>query len=332
MQTRREFGYVISGAALAATRLLSDGFVDSGRQRVGITAPSNLGLRPLRAHHIPGAWRAPEVLETAGLFAALGADRTLRLERPAYSDIAPAGSRIRNGPELRRFNERLAQAVAGTIAQPAFPIVVGGDCSILLGCLAGAKAIGPVGLVHVDGHSDFFHPGNYDSGARLGSAAGMDLALATGRGEPLLALWDGEPLVEDQHVIQIGERGELDPDYAYKDIEATEIRRFPVRKLRSYGLEETLREGLAPADGQSLPLWLHVDLDVLDGNIMPAVDSPGSPGLSFDELSELVRRLLASGRIIGIDIAIFDPDLDPSRKHARDIVRCLGAAFAGWHP
>lgn len=218
-----------------------------------IMAPSNLGLRPLRPGHAPGAWRAPEALEAAGLAHALRVESTVRLDRPKYVSEAAPGSRIRNGPALRRFNEALAEVVAETLAERRFPVVVGGDCSILLGCLAGARLFGP-GLVHIDGHSDFYHPGNYDSASRLGSAAGMDLALATGRGEPLLALWDGAPLVSDELVSQVGERDELDADYAYRDIETTRIRRFPVRTVQQSGVESAVNGILASVEGREPPL------------------------------------------------------------------------------
>lgn len=322
--TRREFGMLV-GVGIAATAPI--GSRSLSPRRALITAPSNLGLRPLRPGHVPGAWRAPETLETAGLAEALRTERTIRLERPAYDTEPPPDSRIRNGPALRQFSERLARAVAGVLEEGIFPVVVGGDCSILLGCLAGARPLGPVGLVHIDGHSDFYHPGNYDAASRLGSAAGMDLALATGRGEPLLALWDGAPLVADELVSQIGERDELDPDYDYRDIETTRIRRFPVRAVQRSGIARTVAAVLAPVGGLEPPLWLHVDLDVLDEGVMPAVDSPGSPGLSYEALSELIGRLLASGRIVGLDVAIYDPDLDPDGAYAGRIVDCLARAF-----
>ena len=323
--TRRTFGGLV-GAAVAAAA--SPGLGAPSRRRALIAAPTNLGLRPLRPGHVPGAWRAPEALEAAGLADALGIARTTRLERPPYDPEPAQGSRIRNGQALRLFSETLAKAVAEALDEDLFPVVVGGDCSILLGCLAGTRRSGPVGLVHVDGHSDFYHPGNYDAASRPGSAAGMDLALATGRGEPLLALWDGAPLVADALVSQIGERDELDPDYDYRDIEATRIRRYPVRAVQRSGVASTVAAVLAPVEGREPPLWLHVDLDVLDQTVMPAVDSPGSPGLSYAALTELVGRLLGSGRVIGLDVAIYDPDLDPEGAHARRIVDCLAGAFA----
>lgn len=293
---------------------------------VVIEAPSNLGLRPLRLAHIPGAWRAPEVLR-AGIHRVLRPSRVDRLTRPTYALDAEPLSRIRNATAIRKFGETLAVSVATALATGEFPVVIGGDCSILLGCLAGAKARQSIGLIHVDGHSDFYHPGNYDTAARLGSAAGMDLALATGRGEPVLARWSGASLVEDAFVVQIGERDELDRNYDYADIARTAIRRIPVRRALLLGMRRTVAQALSPVEGERRPLWLHVDVDVLDGKIMPAVDSPGSPGLTFSQLAELIALFQASGRLLGMNVTIYDPDLDPDHRFARGIVDCIGAGL-----
>ena len=293
-----------------------------------VMAPSNLGLRPLRARQQPGAWRAPEVLRAAGLAEAVGASRIIQMDRPSYRFDAEAGTRIRNGHAIRAFSATLGARVASVLQAGAFPVVLGGDCSILLGCLLGARAAGKVGLLHVDGHSDFYHPGNYDSKLRLGSVAGMDLALATGRGEPLLAEWNGLPLVEDRFVVQIGERDKLHPGADYGDIVRTRVRRLPVRRVLKRGIGDTVRDALLPVDGVRRPMWLHIDLDVLDQRMMPAVDSPGSPGLSFLQLAELIGGLLQERRVVGADITIFDPDLDPSGNYARDIVACMARGFS----
>lgn len=151
-----------------------------------VRAPSNLGLRPLEPGHVPGTWRAPQALSEAGLIESLAPGRVVDLDRPAYSTEPQPGTRLRNGPAIRRFNLDLAEIVTGALGQGEFPLIIGGDCSILLGALVAARRSGAVGLVHFDGHSDFRHPGNYDVNASLGSVAGMDLALATGRGEALL--------------------------------------------------------------------------------------------------------------------------------------------------
>lgn len=291
-----------------------------------IRAPSNLGLRPLRPGHVPGTWRGPEALTKAGLVEALMPAAIVDLERPAYSAEPERGTRLRNGHAIRRFNLELADAVANTLGRGEWPLVIGGDCSVLLGALAAARRSGPVALVHVDGHSDFRHPGNYDVNATLGSAAGMDLALATGRGEALLTEWPGiaGPLVADEAVVQIGERESRDRNFAWPDVNATAITRidvFAAREMGAPGVLEKTGAALARAD---YPYWLHLDVDVLDQTVMPAVDSPGSPGIDPDDLVAILSPLAADGRCIGMDMTVFDPDLDPSRELARLLVSLLG--------
>ena len=91
--------------------------------------------------------------------------------------------RIRNASENRRFSFQIADAVSGARAGRALsrrdrwrlqrPARMPRRCA----------ARGARGFVHIAGHSDYFHPGNYDTSKRLVSVAGMDLALARGVGE-----------------------------------------------------------------------------------------------------------------------------------------------------
>ena len=291
-----------------------------------VRAPSNLGLRPLHPGHVPGTWRAPQALSEAGLVDVLAPARVVDLERPAYSTEPQPGTRLRNGPAIRRFNLDLAEIVAGALGQGEFSLVIGGDCSILLGALAAARRSDAVALVHVDGHSDFRHPGNYDVDAALGSAAGMDLALATGRGDPLLTEWPGiaGPLVADEAVVQIGERESRDADFAWPDINSTAITRIDVFAVRDIGAAGVLEKTRATLARTGCPYWLHLDVDVLDQTVMPAVDSPGSPGIDPDDLVAILSALAADQRCIGMDMTIYDPDLDPTGELARLLVSLLG--------
>jgi arginase len=295
------------------------------RELVVINAPSNLGLRPLFTGHVPGAWRAPAALAAAGLAGALGPTRIVDLPRPDYAIDPQPGTRLRNGRSIRVFNLDLAERVLAAIENGEFPIVIGGDCSILLGALAGARRRTPLSLVHIDGHSDFRHPGNYDPSAALGAVAGMDLALATGRGEALLTEWPDvpAPLVPDDYVIQIGEREGRDPDFAWPDVNDTAITRIDVFIARDIGGEALLVRTRKALDRTGLPYWVHLDVDVLDARVMPAVDSPGSPGIDPNDLAILLQDLLSSPHCLGLDVTIFDPDLDPDGAYAQLIVSIL---------
>jgi arginase len=327
--TRR--GILTALGALAST---TGRAMTLGSSRLSLVlAPTNLGLRPTPSGTLPGTWHAPQTLIEAGLRERLGAEKVFRVPERSYDLTPQPGTRIRNGNTIRAFSLDLAHLVQRALLDGQFPIVVGGDCSVLLGSLYGARLAGGRGLLHIDGHSDFFHPGNYDSTQRLGSAAGMDLALATGRGETLLTRWPGVdgPLANDADVVQVGERNALDADYAtyYGDIVHTDITRFIVQDVLKVGVEATAAAVIERMRARKIArAWLHLDLDVLDQLVMPAVDSPGSPGLSFVQLGQLLRLLVESGRFIGADVAIYDPDLDPSRRYAPRIVETLALGFA----
>jgi arginase len=323
--TRRDFALgtaCVAGLARAA---------GSKREVSVISAPVSLGLRPGEKGQEPGTWRSPEVLLAAGLAEKVGARRRIALARPTYEFDEQAGTRIRNGNTLRAFLLELAAHVQAELMAGRFPLVLGGDCSVMLGCLYGARRAGGRGLVHVDGHSDFFHPGNYDTKSRLGSAAGMDLALATGRGEALLTRWPGVdgPLVADADAVQAGEREAQSPYYKdyYADVQNTAITRLIIQEIRREGIPRTAERIVARLTERGIDrAWVHVDLDVLDEKVMNAVDSPGSPGLDFAQLSALLRALIESGRVIGLDACIYDPDLDTGHRFANPIVDCLAAA------
>lgn len=206
-------------------------------------------------------------------------------------------------------------------------MVIGGDCSVLLGGLYGLRLAGGRGLVHIDGDNDFYHPGNYNVNSRLGSAAGMDLALASGRGEALLTEWPhvSGPLARDAEIVQVGER---DSANTGKFIVGTGIAQFTVQRALREGVEATAGRTIAQLAAQKLDrAWLHVDLDVLDERVMPAVDSPGRPGFNFDQLAAFVGALCASKRIAGADFAIYDPDRDPQAKFAAPLVRCIASGI-----
>ena len=286
-----------------------------------ITAPWNIGLRPDPAAGgaLPGTWRAPEVLAEAGLNDRLGAVVT-ELPRPPYDTEPQPGTWIRNGHTLREHTLLLAEAVTAALSAGRTPVVVGGDCSVVLGGLIGTRRRHErVALLHVDGHTDFGHPGNQEPDT-LVSPAGMALALSTGRGEPLLTRWPGieAELVQDQDVVQLGDREDEVPPGTFLVI----------------GIEALLAKGISAAVGQAvghldpdLPIWLHVDLDVLDAAVLPAVDSPGSPGLNYPQLTQLLAELVGTGQIVGIDVTIYDPDLDPGTGQAPAIVDCLVAGL-----
>src|SRR5262249_35864085 len=72
---------------------------------------------------------------------------------------------------------------------------------------------------------------------------------------------------------------------------------------------------------------LHLDADILDPAIMPAVDSPDPGGLGHDELAALLTTLVTSPHCVGLDVTTFDPDLDPDSRLARGLTDTLVTAL-----
>ena len=129
-------------------------------------------------------------------------------------------------------------------------------------------------------------------------------------------------------MIQIGDRDVGDPDYLFGDLVERGISQIDIFRVQELGIARTWRLVETILNNRELEtFWLHLDLDVLDQRVMPAVDSPGSPGLDFAQLAEFLRLIQTSRRCIGADVTIYDPSLDQGGDYARAIVDCLHDGF-----
>ena len=70
-------------------------------------------------------------------------------------------------------------------------------------------------------------------------------------------------------------------------------------------------------------VWIHLDVDVLDDSVMPALDSRQSDGLSYAELESLLSPVLETGLVVGMNVTIYDPDRDPDGSAGRALVEGL---------
>ena len=281
-----------------------------------LDAPSNLGLAPPAPGREPGVRGMADVLRMLGLAERLGAVDAGRVVPPRYSPERDRSTGIRNAREIADYSVALARAVGTQLDAARMPIVIGGDCSIFLGCALALHRRGRYGLVFVDGHQDLQTP----AVSRTGGAAGMDLALAVGIGPPLLAALGGDgPLFDAADVWLLGARD--DPAwYTGEDVrrarDLMDVR--PLLSLRQAGI---VASGVAiaarVAQAAVRGVWIHLDVDVLDDAIMPAVDSRQPDGLSFTELEALLDPLLTTERVVGMDVTIYDPNRDPDGAAGR---------------
>jgi arginase len=274
-----------------------------------------------------GEEHAPAALRDAGIADAFGAADA--------GDAAPALRSAERDPatgvialaELRAASEALRAAVAETLRRGERPLVLGGDCTLLLGALTGAReVVGRLGLWFVDGHADFLD----GESSPTGEAADMELSALTGQGPPELLDPPGDAVVDPDDVVILGHR----PPESHPDVEL-ELSRVPtaITRVSAPEIEAAGPAGVGERWAGELaargPTWLHLDLDALDESVLPAVTYPQPEGLGWDAFTDLARPLLASEALVGASVADFVPDLDPDGTLARRVVEALRRALEG---
>ncbi|MFJ4814841.1 arginase family protein [Streptomyces sp. NPDC088801] len=264
-----------------------------------VEAPSVLGLRPTGVEELAAA------LQGAGLAQGLGAVRAGRVEPPPYEPERDPATGLLNPGGIAAYSGALADAVGGILDRGRFPVVLGGDCSVLLGALLALRRRDRHGLLFLDGHSDFYQP----SAEPAGEVASMELALATGRGPRVLADLEGRgPLVRDEDVVALGFRdAEESASYGMQPLPPA-LHAMELDTVRALGAAEAARRavGLLTGGGADAGYWIHLDADVLDDAVMPAVDYRQPDGLTWQELETVLRTALSGGGAVGLTVAIFN--------------------------
>ena len=291
-----------------------------------------LGVPSNSAGRGDGPAAAPSALRAAGLLDALHAAGGVH----DYGDVTlpePSPDRDRTSglidpSGLAAVVVAVREAVERILLDRRFPLVVGGDCPLLLGCLAAARdRSGRTGLLFVDGHEDAYLPEQ----SRSGEAADTEMAFAVGLAE---AEWSTQlssilPVVDagDVEVLGPRDRRALEGD----GVESIE------RRVHSFAdasrvagdpgaLARAAVEFLAGCPGG---FWLHVDLDVLSTEALPAVDYPQEGGIGWDALADIAGAALVDPAAVGWDVTVYNPDLDPQGIGGERIVRFIGGAVEG---
>jgi len=264
-----------------------------------------------------------DALLKAGLLPALRATLTSSLPLPDWTPLRDPVTKILNPEQVRKYSLGIADAVGGDLNAGHFPIVVGGDCTILIGSMLALKRRGRPGLFFIDGHADFYQPGVSPSG----ETADMELGFIVGRGPDVLAnIENKKPLVDESDTVLFGFRDEqLIKQVGGDDVRATRIHCVSLADTRWYGFNNTVERSIAKLIGNVEQFWVHLDLDVLSDQVMPAVDYRMSEGLSVGELVNVLQRVIKTGKAVGMSVAIFNPTLDWDGSLAKRVVEILQA-------
>jgi arginase len=159
----------------------------------------------------------------------------------------------------------------------------------------------------------------------------MELALVTGRGPEIVTNLEGRrPLVRDEDAVVFGFRDAKRAAAEGSQPLPPTLRAMDLPAVRARGVERAARDALAHLERKDGPagFWIHLDVDVLDDAIMPAVDYRLPGGLSWDELTAVLRVSVAGDRAVGLEITIFNPTLDADGRIARALVDALVAGLS----
>jgi arginase family enzyme len=263
-----------------------------------------------------GEERGPVAIRAAGLLERLGARDAGEAEARIRDPRREPTTGVVGASEVRRASAAIASSVREVLERDERPLVLGGDCTLLLGVFAAVPK--GSGLWFVDGHGDFFD----GQSSPTGEAADMELSVLTGHG-PTGLLGGNEPMLDPAAVVLLGHRpAELHPDVACENARLDPaIHALTAPEVREAGPGRVGNDAAARLAGR--PAWLHLDLDVLDEGVLPAVSYPQPLGLDWDELIALVQPLVAAPNLLGISVADFNPERDADHLYAARVVEAL---------
>lgn len=274
------------------------------KQLAIIGAPSSAGA------YAPGQERAPMALRAAGLLEFLAARGITVVD---YGDVSPfrwsadkVNPRAMNVNEVSTVAKATAARVASALADGGAVLVLGGDCTVELGTVAGAlRDTQSIGIVYIDLDTDLNTPQSTSDGA-LDWMSVAHLLGVTGTVPELAALGPRVPMLRPEQVlffatdnIEPFERQVID-NLGIAEVRLADVVADPA------GAAETVVDGWAR---QFERLLVHLDVDVLDYVDMPlAENNRRNVGLRFDQLMASLRALLRAPNWIALTVCELNPD------------------------
>jgi arginase len=241
--------------------------------------------------------------------------------------------RWRDAPEQRvetifrlvaEHNTRLAEAVAGEMAESHLPVILGGDHSIAIGSWGGVAcglAGAPFGLVWFDAHLDAH---TIETTPSM-NPHGMSAAVLLGHGnQEFLAIGGG--VLRPENLCYIGAR-------SFEAGELALLRRLGVRiiemdEIHRRGLPAAVDEALAIATRGTAHFGVTIDLDGFEPADAPGIGLKTPDGLRRCEMIETLVRFSGDPRLAAIEIVEYVPELDEDHRTARLVAELLQALLA----
>jgi arginase len=288
-----------------------------------VGAAVGCGARDPRCEYGPDALREWGLEQRLDALARLtSGDSHVRWAEQVYPHYGSA----RTEPDtiVPEFSERLLRAVALVHHRGGFPMVVGGDHSCGIGTWSGVHQgvwqQGAMGLIWIDAHMDSHTPDTTPTGA----LHGMPLATLLGYGDArLVGVGGARAKLAARHTCLIGVRSFEAGEAAL--IEELGVKVFFAEEVRARGMAPVLAEALTIVQSGTVGFGVSIDLDAVDPADAPGVGSPVGGGIRGEELVAALGQLADNPRLLGLEIAEYNPFLDTSGV-TRDLVLRLAAA------
>src|SRR3984885_14854502 len=264
---------------------------------------------------------APGALRSAGLIDRL---RSAGYEVADLGDdpvqlfqIDEESPRARNVAHVIQALEALKPRVEQAVKSGALPLILGGDCSIALATIAGARRyFRHISMIYVDRDADL----NIPATSRTGCVDGMVVSHVVGRGAAeLVRFWGEPPLVREPDLALFGV-ARLDPA-EQEVLDRTPLRRYLASDVQRLGPAAAAQVAIERIHGNGNEFILHFDVDVIDG--FEATNYPGHGGLTLDQVREALAVFAKQKHLAAIEVTAYNPAKDPDGKGAKLIVDLL---------
>jgi arginase len=297
-----------------------------GAKRIAlIGVPSSAGARQT------GQEQAPRWLRRAGLVERLQSAGREVLDFGDIPEVAfspdKQNPKQQNLPLILHVLRQVADVVDLAIGKRAWPLVLGGDCTITIGVLAGlARHFPSLGMIYFDGDLDLNTPETTPSGI----FDGMGLAHILGRGVDELSHFGPRyPLLEQQNVAAFGyslEAGGIDPVEVTR-LQDTVLGKYPLDAIKG-GIQTAAVRALRELANKAEQILVHFDIDVMDFDDFPASDVRHQPGLTLQQAQEALAVFLASPKTAGLVVTEFNVKFDPDARLAGKLIDMIVRAIA----
>jgi arginase len=286
-----------------------------------IGAPTSAGA------FAPGQEDAPAALRAAGLVAAL--DASDRGDTPRFRwRVDRDHPRAMNADAVVDGARAVAAKVEEALRAGDLPLVLGGDCTVGVGTVAGAVAADTEPrLVYLDLHPDLNTPDAVPDGAMdwMGVAHMLDVPGAAGR---LAGAGPRRPLLADEDLVLLGTGPEQCTAAERDAIAARNLRPIGVDRLRA-DPPDAARAALQRATAGGRRFLVHFDVDVIDFSDVPLSENTGRGiGVGFDAALAALGVLVADEALLGLTVTELNPHHGaPDGADVARLARALAAAF-----